>query len=108
MGVSTKAIIRKGTTLKEISDVLSEKYKEVQIISTHSVEYFIITFLDGDKRRGLNVFTYNTEDEDIDGVRLSLGMWGDSVEIMKYILNVFGGYIDENDCDDEGYYSVNI
>lgn len=32
---------------------------------------------------------------------LSLGCWGNSVEIMKQILDEFeGGWLDENDCDD--------
>lgn len=36
---------------------------------------------------------------------LSLGKYGKSVEIIQRIINEFGGgWIDENDCDDEPYY----
>lgn len=38
---------------------------------------------------------------------IGLGYWGSSVEIIKEILGHFdGGWIDENDCDDETYYWV--
>jgi hypothetical protein len=37
------------------------------------------------------------------GVKLSLSYYGRSVEIMKEILEEFGGWIDENDYDDIGY-----
>jgi hypothetical protein len=36
-------------------------------------------------------------------VKLSIGYCDRSVEIMKEILEEFGGWIDENDCDDVGY-----
>ena len=40
---------------------------------------------------------------------LSLGFWGNSVEIMKEIIAHFGGgWIDENDCDDKTYYPIMI
>lgn len=38
---------------------------------------------------------------------VSLGCWGSSVEIIKEIIENFGGgWIDENDCDDNVYYLV--
>lgn len=51
--------------------------------------------------------------EEIQGdscIWFSLGYWGSSVEIMKGVLNFmkqYGDcYIDENDCDEEGFYKV--
>ena len=41
-----------------------------------------------------------------DRTYLSLGYWGDSVDIMKAIVEEFGGWLDENDCDDETYYYI--
>jgi hypothetical protein len=35
-----------------------------------------------------------------------LGCWGDSVEIIKDIVTHFGGWIDENDCDDKEFYPI--
>lgn len=38
---------------------------------------------------------------------ISLGYWGNSVEIIKDILQHFdGGWLDENDCDDNEFYYV--
>lgn len=37
---------------------------------------------------------------------LSLGCGGSSVEIMKKIVEHFGGWFDENDCDDKEYYYI--
>ena len=37
---------------------------------------------------------------------ISLGCWGDSVEIIKDIVTHFGGWIDENDCDDKEFYPI--
>jgi len=45
-------------------------------------------------------------DDDKNYVWLSLGYRGDSIDIMKKIINHFGGYVDENDCDDEGFYYI--
>lgn len=40
---------------------------------------------------------------------ISLGCWGSSVDIIKEIVAHFGGgWVDDNDCDDEEYYSVNV
>ena len=37
---------------------------------------------------------------------ISLGCWGSSVQILKDIIEEFGGWIDENDCDDKSFYYV--
>lgn len=108
MSVDTKAIIRKGTTIEQIEKVLSYKYENVEIVSS-SPDFMYITFKDGDDDRTLAVsFTNSCErDNGIAGVWLSLGKNGNSIEIMKHICNSIGGYIDEDDCDEEGFYPVN-
>ena len=42
----------------------------------------------------------------IETTRLSLGLFGNSIDIMKDICNHLGGWIDENDCDDESFYWI--
>lgn len=37
---------------------------------------------------------------------ISLGCWGHSVDIMKAIVSNFGGWLDENDCDDVVFYEI--
>ena len=112
MGVNTKAIIRKGTTLAEIKESLEQNYGEVKIHNTHENYFFNLVFNDSNTGniRSLSVFFSNLAKSDygIDGVLLSLGCFSDSVGIMKQLLNKFGGYLDEDDCDDEGFYPVNL
>jgi hypothetical protein len=43
-------------------------------------------------------------DEDLSYLWLDLKLYGNSVEDMKIIINHFGGYVDENDCDDNDWY----
>ena len=37
---------------------------------------------------------------------IMLGCYGDSVEVIKSIVTEFGGWIDENDCNDREYYPI--
>jgi hypothetical protein len=109
MGVDTKAILRKGTTIEQIEKAISAKYTDVKVHAPEK-DFMFIIFKDGEDQRQLAVsFTNSCEREDgIAGVWTSLGMWGNSVEIMKYLCETFGGYLDENDCDDQEYYPINF
>ena len=109
MGVATKAILRKGVSIEEIEKVLSEKYSSVNQITTYLDGYFSINFKDGiDNRQLLVSFSNSCEkDNGISGVWCSLGMWGNSVEILRNLCEIFGGYLDEKDCDDAGFYPIN-
>jgi hypothetical protein len=108
MGVDTKAILRKGTTIQEIEKALSTKYENVEVRASQP-DFMQITFKDGEDRRTLSVLfgDYAKADYGIDGVLISLGMHGNSVEICKYLCETFGGYLDENDCDDKDFYPIN-
>lgn len=109
MGVDTKAILRKGTTIEQIEKAISEKYTDVEVRATMS-DFMYVTFKDGADQIQLAVsFTNSCEREDnIAGVWTSLGKCGNSVEIARYLCEYFGGYLDENDCDDKGYYPINF
>lgn len=109
MGVDTKAILRKGTTMEQIKKAISDKYTEVEVMAT-MLDFMYVTFKDGADQRRLAVsFTNSCErDNGIAGVWISLGMWGNSVEIARYLCETFGGYLDENDCDDDGFYPINF
>lgn len=39
---------------------------------------------------------------------LDLDYWGHSVEIMRSVLSFFGGWLDENDCDNEEPYYIEV
>lgn len=108
MAVDTKAILRKGTTIEQIEQAISAKYTEVEVIAS-SADFMRITLKDTQDHRVMWVsFSNSCERENgIAGVWISLGCWGNSVEIAKYLCETFGGYIDENDCDNEGFYPIN-
>lgn len=109
MGVDTKAILRKGVTIEQIEKAISDKYTEVEVRATMP-DFMYVTFKDGADQRQLAVsFTNSCErDDNISGVWISLGWWGNSVEILRYLCETFGGYLDENDCDNKGYYPINF
>lgn len=108
MGLETKAIIRKGVTLEQISNAIYFKYGEITV-NSNSTGAANISFFDGvDKRSLFIMFGSDCEREaGIAGVCLTLGAWGNSVAIMHDLCKTFGGYLDENDCDNEGYYPIN-
>jgi hypothetical protein len=109
MVVDTKAIIRKGTTIEQIESAISAKYKDVTVY-VNTQDLMCMSFVDGEDSRTMSVSFTNScqRDDGIAGVCLSLGFWGNSVEIMKYLCETFGGYIDENDCDDKEFYPINF
>ena len=110
MGVDTKAILRKGITIERIEKAISLKYTNVEVRTTHAHYFMYVYFKDGLDQRQMAVFFDNAceRENNIAGVLISLGRWGNSVEIARYLCEYFGGYIDESDCDDEGYYPINF
>lgn len=111
MGVNTKAIINRGISLESIVKCIEKNFENVHVVNSQSNDFFKIQFLDDEDSRSMAVFLeYKMTDRDynISGVLLDLKTWGNAVDIMKVLLNEFGGYLDENDCDDEGFYPINI
>lgn len=99
-------------------DFIKETYDE---FDKWLIEEGRINFIDGIDQRSLfymhdNINSYeNLEYHAKNGLEdmvkqektsLSLGCWGNSVEIMRDLVSQFGGWIDENDCDDEDYYPI--
>ena len=112
MGVDTKGYVGSNVTAKEIYDViLQEICKDadfgVDSRNTHNSIYGFIDFVDGEDPRNLFIVE-NTEADsyhkdkmfkDNRYTYLSLGKWGNAIELMTKIVSKFGGYIDEDDCD---------
>ena len=104
-----RAILAKGISIESIADALCLQYGEV-VVHPSSIDFFYVIFNDGKDKRNLAVSFSNgcERDNGISGVWCSLGCWGNSVEIMRYLCETFGGYLDENDCDNEGFYPINF
>lgn len=121
MSVDTKGIIKGKVNPKEIYNIICDLYDEEAIYNidnenSRNEECGFICFKDGKDQRQIYVSTDTNEkwkekyllDSGIDKdyVYLSLGMWNNSVEIISNIVKNFGGYIDENDCDEIGYVYI--
>jgi hypothetical protein len=96
-------------TVSEIENYLNLKYGTV-LVSSYNPQFFQFHFSHDDNRRTLSVSYYGNclQEHGIDGIWCSLGCFGNSVDIMTGLCETFGGYLDENDCDDEGFYPINF
>lgn len=109
MGVDTKGYLSKDIKASEIYKVVCSKFD--------SNAKFDIRDDGFNKEVGMIHFNYNQEQRNlffcvtsdrlpntpldgIEHVSLILRKWGSSIEIMNKIVSVFGGYVDEDDCDD--------
>jgi hypothetical protein len=122
MGVDTRGIINKKIDIEEVYNFILNTYDKNAVLDKDAspadrLPLGSIYFKDGEDQRRL--FCCNNEDitkfspeypelnfsDDVHSyLWVSLGYWKNSVEIIKNIINHFGGYVDENDCDDEGWY----
>lgn len=111
MSSNTHAVLRKDTTINDIVEILSKKQKNVKVNSTSIHYMYTIDFeTSTDEKRRMFVFTdaeLTKSDYGIYGILCHLGYWGESVEILQNLCEHFGGYLDKNDCDDEGFIPIN-
>lgn len=78
------------------------RYKEEQ----RSLFFFYANYYGFDAYTFKNNLLNNTRELNGDNTSLSLGASGYAVEILTQIAKEFGGYIDEDDCDDKWFYKV--
>lgn len=78
------------------------RYKEEQ----RSLFFFYSNNYGFDAYTFKNNLLNNTRELNGDNTSLSLGASGYAVEILTKIAKEFGGYIDEDDCDDKWFYKV--
>lgn len=91
-----------GTEVIFESGFIHFQYKEEQ----RSLFYFYGNCFGFDAYTFKNNLDANTRELNGDNTSLSLGATGYAVEILTKIAKEFGGYIDENDCDDKWFYKV--
>ena len=102
MSVDTDGKIKAEYGVKDIQRVLKHKYNvEAKLRYSGLKDFYMLEFDYKDEHRILSVFENYVDDETREtGTHLSLGMYGSSVQIMRGILESFGGYIRENDLKD--------
>lgn len=106
MGMDTDGKIKSIYGVKDIQRALKHKFNiDTYLRTTTVIDYHKLDFEYRDEHRTLSIFENYPDDETKEiGTHLSLGMWGSSVELMRGILESFGGHIKENDCKDEWEY----
>lgn len=108
MGVDTDGFLRKEVSAREVYNVIVEKFDkdaifDVEIDKYDQKERGRISFKDGEDNRSIFYCVTGDRKELFNGEEhacLILGCWGRSTEIMVEIVKSFGGYVNENDCDD--------
>jgi hypothetical protein len=126
MGIVTKALLRERVELlqiaKDLVDLYGTEHRYMSIDFTFDEDFFKINFYHKDRpqfgthfdeartwqksnARSMSVFYNCKGDYDRltteDSTYLSLGCWGDSVEIMEALLKKYGGWIVRNDSTDD-------
>lgn len=126
-----RELFDKNATMDKVTKTIYKPFHEIEFDfepydKNDTIWYSVYTRVDftynGEKRSIFvhydNVNTFEGEDyyvekdprlyEMVHSVKTSLSFraWGSSVEIMRRLVCVFGGWIDDNDCDDESFYYV--
>ena len=117
MGTSTHGYVSDKVSATDIFNVIVSKFDKDAIFEIHEDR-------DGMGEIGRIHFKFKEEDRslfyclgEVTNERklefengkyafLSLSYWGESVQIMTEIVKCFGGYLDENDCDDKKEFYI--
>ena len=106
MSVDTDGKIKAEYGVKDIQRVLKHKFNIESILRYSGMkDYYTLEFDYKDEHRIISVFENYMDDETQEtGTHLSMGMYGSSIQIIRGILEGFGGYIRENDLHNEWEY----
>ena len=111
MGMNTQGFFDSKIKTDDIVEVLKYKFNvDCRVEETGSKGYLQVFFEYKDEKRILSVFENYTDKshtgEDATTL-IDLNVWGSSVEIIRGIVEEFGGYLDENDYGSEGWKYIN-
>lgn len=108
MSADTDGKIKMEYGVKDIQRVLKHTFNiDAKLRYSGMKDYYTLEMDYKDEHRILSVFENYVDDETKEvGTHLSMGMYGSSIQIMRGILEGFGGYIRENDLKDKWEYVV--
>jgi uncharacterized HAD superfamily protein len=98
----TKAILE-NSTIDLIVDYMTDRYHNIEVVETHDPSFYIMAMEDRYDNSidtlAMEIFIGDTSTvkHGIPGILIELNNWGRSVDIAKYLLDIFGGYLLEND-----------
>lgn len=115
MSVDTKGLLKGTVTHQEVLNFIKQKYDK-------NAESHVEKDFDGVRNMGFICFKFNNEKRSMFYVSengnkydeiergkytsISLGYNDNAISIIREIVTEFGGYIDENDCDDKGFEPI--
>lgn len=127
MGVDTKGLLLGKVEKENVLNFIKHKFDNAAKLEHYSksnykvegkevtTEYCNIIFKYNEENRNLSWY-FNTSQYDIKHseevdqnniyTQISLGCWGDSINIMRTIVTEYSGYIDECDSDDKRYEPI--
>ena len=114
MGCDSDLFFKNGINILELIKYIEQKYGEygeVAYDEDRKMQCFSIFFNDNNDTRRMFGYIHHSEDDSERPIpiipniscTLSLGLWGNSVEILQDIAKHFGGgYVRDNDCGSDG------
>lgn len=108
MGCDTQGLLRGKVSKESVLSVIRDKFdKNAKLDYCREFTYFDEHLEREFKSESCQIiFMYDSEDQSYVYTQVSLGNWGGSIDIIKNIVKEFSGYIDESDCDEEGFIPI--
>jgi len=109
--IDVVVVLKKGTTLAQIEEAIKKEYLFLDTMESGNNSFFIRLRHELEVRSLFVSFENETHRNTCIGanVLVMLSKRGNAVEILKYLCETFGGYLNEGDSDnDEDYYPINI
>jgi hypothetical protein len=107
MGVNTQGIFNQDVKLDQIVSVLESKFNvSVKIEKTYSKDYYTVYFKYNNESRMLSVFENYTDKSHTNKDKVTLidlNLWGSSIELIRGIVEEFGGEMVEADTSDNWF-----
>ena len=114
MSVNTHGkIYDEEVSIENIFNIINTKYNaygDIKFIKEDKSElgyiYSSVYFNDGKDDRKLTIMHFDKTENEAKHIWLSLGCFGNSVDIIFNIVKQYGGFLEKSDAEEEGYIEI--
>ena len=114
MSVNTHGkIYDEDVSIENIFNIINTKYNaygDIKFIKEDKNElgyiYSSVYFNDGKDDRKLTIMHFDKTENEAKHIWLSLGCFGNSVDIIFNIVKQYGGFLEKSDVEEEGYIEI--
>ena len=114
MSVNTHGkIYDEEVSIENIFNIINTKYNaygDIKFIKEDKNElgyiYSSVYFNDGKDDRKLTIMHFDKTENEAKHIWLSLGCFGNSVDIIFNIVKQYGGFLEKSDVEEEGYIEI--